>query len=283
MNGVSSPLPVAIVTGASSGFGLLTATALAKEGFRVIATVREPGREAALMEEAERAGVAGRIECLPLDVTDHAGVLHVAATVFSRFGRIDVLVNNAGFALGGFAEEVPIAEWRRQFETNFFGLVAMTQAVLPHMREQKHGTIVNVSSVSGLAGLPGYAPYAASKFAVEGFSESLRLETADFGVKVVLVEPGAYRTAIWAKGFAQINRPHDSPYRAKLDRILAYSRRTAETAPDPREVADAIVEIALARSPKLRYPLGRGSRMLRLAKAVVPWKWYERAVLRMLR
>jgi NAD(P)-dependent dehydrogenase (short-subunit alcohol dehydrogenase family) len=283
MHSGQTATPVAVVTGASSGFGLLTAVALAKAGYIVVATVRDPARSAALTQEAKLAGVSERIECMPLDVTDHEAIENASAAVIDRHGRIDVLVNNAGFALGGFAEEVPIAEWRRQFETNFFGLVAMTQAVLPHMRARRSGTIVNVSSVSGLVGLPGYAPYAASKHAVEGFSESLRLEMADFGLKVVLIEPGAFRTDIWAKGFAQIRRTEHSPYRAKLDRVLDYSRRTAETAPAPQAVAEAIVRIVLARSPKLRYPLGRGSRMLSLVKAIIPWKWYERAVSRMLR
>ncbi|AIQ12557.1 SDR family oxidoreductase [Paenibacillus durus] len=269
---------VALVTGASSGFGLLTAVKLAEQGFKVIAAMRDPLRKEDLERLAERSGVLDRLHVMRMDVTDPAGIEQAVSGVLAAYGRIDVLVNNAGYAAGGFVEEVPMEEWRRQLETNFFGLVAVTKAILPAMRERRTGLIINIGSVSGLAAFPGFAPYAASKFAVEGFSESLRHEMSPFGVKVVLLEPGAYRTAIWNKGLSQISTTDGSPYQARLDAVLRYARKSADTAPDPQEVADLIGRIVQMRSPRLRYVLGRGSRLMIGGRNLLPWGWFERIV-----
>jgi NAD(P)-dependent dehydrogenase (short-subunit alcohol dehydrogenase family) len=199
-----------------------------------------------------------------------------------KYNRIDVLVNNAGFAIGGCVEDVPLEDWRLQFETNFFGLVALTQAVLPFMRQQQQGKIINVSSISGRLGFPGYAAYAASKFAVEGFSESLRHELLPFGVYVVLVEPGAYKTEIWGKGFAAIRTSPNSPYRNQLDAVLRYSHKAAETAPNPQDIANLIANIAAKSYPKLRYPSGKGASLTLWSKAMLPWKWFERMLQKLL-
>ncbi len=276
------PGPVAMITGTSSGFGLLTAIALAKAGYRVVATMRDLARSGGLLEAARRDGVEPMIECRQLDVTDHSTIRQTVERVIETHNQIDLLVNNAGFAVGGFVEEIPLTEWSRQLETNVFGLIAVTKAVLPHMRARRQGKIVNISSVSGLFGFPGYAPYATSKFAVEGFSEALRLEMLPFGIHVVLVEPGAYKTDIWAKGFDQIETAADSPYREKLEAVLSYSRQTAAAAADPAEVAAQVVAIARSPYPKLRYPLGKGARMLIWLKAILPWKWIEQAVVKKL-
>lgn len=269
---------VALITGTSSGFGLLTAVKLAGMGYRVVATMRNASDKAALLEKAQQRGAASLIEVMQLDVTRHEQIERVVEEVAARYGTIDVLVNNAGFSVGGFVEEVPMDAWRQQMETNFFGLVAVTKAVLPIMRERRSGTIVQIGSVSGRIGFPGYAPYAASKYAVEGFSESLRHELAPFGVRVVVVEPGAYRTPIWKKGLADIRIRPDSPYATMLQAVLAYSRRAGETAPDPQEVADLIGKLVTFRSPRLRYALGRGSKLTLWAKALLPWAWFERAI-----
>ncbi|MFD2329013.1 SDR family oxidoreductase [Cohnella sp. GCM10020058] len=274
----------ALVTGASSGFGLLIAIELAKRGYRVVAAMRDPVKQAALMQQAELAGSAGRIEVVRLDVTDEAAIETAVAGMLRSYGRIDALVNNAGMAVGGFVEEVPMAAWRAQMETNFLGLVAMTRAVLPAMRAQGHGTIIQMGSVSGLWGIPGFGAYAASKFAVEGFSESLRHEVAPFGIRVALVEPGAYRTAIWAKGFAEMHARPDSPYAGALDAVLRIARRTAETAPDPREVAELVGRLAdKRRISRLRYPIGRGARLLPLAGRLLPWQAIEAVTRRLMR
>jgi NAD(P)-dependent dehydrogenase (short-subunit alcohol dehydrogenase family) len=275
--------PIALITGTSSGFGLLTALTLARKGYKVIATMRDLSRKDELVQQAEQAGVLERIHLMTLDVTDESSVASAIHAVNELFGRIDVLVNNAGFAVGGYVEEVSMEAWRLQMETNFFGLIAVTKAVLPIMRMQRTGLIINVSSVSGLTGFPGYAPYAASKFAVEGFSESLRQEMLSFGVRVVLVEPGSFRTPIWGKGIAGIHSSEGSPYHTRLEEVLRYSRRTAETAPDPQEVAELIGRITEKRAPKLRYPVGKGSRVLMLGKMLLPWKVLEGIIARSLR
>ncbi|MDG0809163.1 SDR family oxidoreductase [Cohnella rhizosphaerae] len=274
----------ALVTGASSGFGLLIAVELAKRGYRVAAVMRDTGKQAALMQAAEQAGAGGRIETVKLDVTSAEAIEAAVADMLRRSGRIDVLVNNAGMAVGGFAEEVPMSAWRTQMETNFLGLVAMTRAVLPAMRAQGGGTIVQMSSVSGLWGIPGFGAYAASKFAVEGFSESLRHEVAPFGIRVALVEPGAYRTAIWAKGFADMHAQPDSPYAGALAAVLRMARRTAASAPDPREVAELVGRLAdKRRLSRLRYPIGRGARLLPLVVRLLPWRVVEAATRRAMR
>ncbi|NUU64097.1 SDR family oxidoreductase [Paenibacillus agri] len=269
---------VALITGSSSGFGLLTAITLAKKGFKVAATMRNLSRNSELEQRARQEGVLDKLYFIHMDVTDQASIDMAVAKVTATFGRIDMLVNNAGYAVGGFVEEVTMDDWRGQIETNLFGLIAVTKAVLPLMRRQESGTIINVGSISGLSGFPGYAPYAASKFAVEGFSESLRHEMSPFGIKVVIVEPGSFRTAIWGKGLDSITTSPDSPYRERLDAVLSYTRKTAESAPDPQQVADLIGRIAGMSSPRLRYPIGKGTRILRWAKTLLPWKWLERII-----
>lgn len=280
-----SRMPIAIITGASSGFGQLAAVELARQGFTVIATMRNLSKQGQLLQLAQQAGVIERIECLELDVTDSRQIGLLVDEMIQRHQRIDVLVNNAGLALGGMVEEIPMNDWREQMETNFFGLVAMTQAVLPQMRAQRSGKIINVSSISGRIGFPGFAPYAASKFAIEGFSESLRLELLPHGIHVALVEPGSYKTNIWSKGFDRLPTQEaaaNSPYQQQLEAILAYTRQTADQAGDPQEVAAAIAMIARSKSPKLRYLMGRGTRISVWGKAILPWTWFERIVLRQL-
>ncbi|WP_087071248.1 SDR family oxidoreductase [Paenibacillus bovis] len=271
----SAPNRVALITGSSSGFGLLIALNLAQQGFVVIATMRDLARRTALEEQAARQGVADRIQYLQLDVNEEHSITAAVQTIFRQHGQIDVLINNAGYAAGGFVEHVPMHAWRDQLETNVFGLIAVTRAVLPIMRKQRNGLIINMSSISGLAAFPGYAPYATSKFAIEGFSESLRHEMAPFGIKVVLVEPGSYRTDIWSKGLGSIHTKPDSPYQPQLDAVLRYSRHSAEHAPDPRQVADLIGRIVHQRRPRLRYPVGQGSGLLVLARKLLPWSWLE--------
>lgn len=270
---------IALVTGASSGFGLLISTALARGGYRVVATMRDPDRREPLMQEADRLGVGDRLEVVRLDVTDPVSIEAAVAHIMERYGRIDALVNNAGYAVGGFSEEVPLEAWRAQMETNFIGVVAATQAVLPIMRRQREGTVIQIGSVSGRIGLPGYGAYAASKFAVEGFSESLRLEVAPYGIRVYLVEPGAYRTPIWDKGFAAIHAKPDSPYGKMLNSVLGFARKSAESAPHPREVAGLVARLAASgRTRKLRHPIGRGARSLVTAVRFLPWRWIETAI-----
>ncbi|HET6181750.1 MAG TPA: SDR family NAD(P)-dependent oxidoreductase, partial [Candidatus Sulfotelmatobacter sp.] len=191
---------IALITGSSSGFGLLTSIELAKAGFHVVATMRDFARRDRLDQAASAAGVAARIDIRGLDVTKFDSIPGFMDSVLRDYGRVNVLVNNAGFAVAGFAEDIKLEELRLQFETNFFGAVAMTKAVLPPMRRQRSGHIIQVSSIVGLLGSVTVSSYAASKHALEGWSESLRLELNALGIKVVLVEPGAFQTGIWKRG-----------------------------------------------------------------------------------
>ncbi|MFC5406124.1 SDR family oxidoreductase [Cohnella soli] len=281
---MASKTKIALITGASSGFGLLIAVALASKGYRVVATMRNPEQQSQLMQESERVGVCNNIEVVQLDVTDDSSIAEAVAHTIDKYGRIDALVNNAGFAVGGVIEEVPMEAWRAQLETNFFGLVAVTRAVLPHMRSQREGAVIQIGSVSGKVGLPGYGAYASSKFAIEGFSESLRHEVAPFGIRVYIVEPGAYRTSIWSKGFANMHTQPNSPYERQLNAVLHFSRKTADTAPPPQEVADLVARLASQKSQRrLRYPVGHGSRLLIVAGKLLPWLWIEAAVRKVLK
>lgn len=274
---------IALVTGTSSGFGLLIAIALAKKGITVIATMRDLTRKTELERIAKQKGISEHIHYLQIDVTDSHSIQTAIHHIQERYKTIDILVNNAGYAVGGFIEHVPMATWRAQLETNVFGLIEVTRTVLPIMRQQKYGYIINMSSVSGLSAFPGYAPYATSKFAIEGFSESLRHEMAPFNIHVVLVEPGSYRTSIWEKGLADIPTAPDSPYQASLEKILSYSRKSAVSAPDPQEVADLITAIVHKRTPRLRYAIGEGSMILIWARKLLPWRVLEWVIGRAIR
>jgi NAD(P)-dependent dehydrogenase (short-subunit alcohol dehydrogenase family) len=190
----------ALITGASSGFGLLTAVTLARRGWRVLATMRDLSRAGRLEEAAREAGVWERIELCALDVTRLEQIEALAAGLTLRGTPLHAVVNNAGFAVAGFAEDVSDAELRRQFDTNFFGAAAVTRAFIPLFRRQGFGHIVMVSSVSGRSAFPGVGSYAASKFALEGWTEALRLEMKPLGIQVALVEPGSFATSIWTQG-----------------------------------------------------------------------------------
>jgi NAD(P)-dependent dehydrogenase (short-subunit alcohol dehydrogenase family) len=272
------PDKIALITGSSSGFGLLTSIELAKAGFRVIATMRDLSRRDRLDQAATAAGVAGQLDIRALDVTNFQALPAVVDAVVRDHGRLDVLVNNAGFAVAGFAEDIKLEELRRQFETNFFGAVAMTKAALPTMRRQHAGHIIMVSSIGGLLGSVSVSSYSASKHALEGWSESLRLEVNALGIKVVLVEPGAYLTDIWTRGAVmgekatQETSPNIQRILRMRDRIQALPKR------DPIEVARLITSIAQDPNPKLRYLVGRDAKIQLAMKRILPWKRFEKVI-----
>ncbi len=265
---------IAVVTGSSSGFGLLTVVDLAKAGFRVVASMRDLNRRGALDQAA--AGVADRIDLRRLDVTDSASIPTFVEGVIRDYGRIDVLVNNAGFAMAGFAEDLKLEEIRRQFDTNFFGAVAMTKAVLPIMRRQQSGHIIMISSIGGLVGLAGLGSYEASKHALEGWSESVRLEVNPFGIKIVLVEPGSYETDIWTRNAVLGEKTQDpsSAYSARSQRLREFAGKIRKR--DPIEVARLVVRIAQDPNPTLRYLVGPDAHIQLCMKRVLPWKWFEK-------
>jgi NAD(P)-dependent dehydrogenase (short-subunit alcohol dehydrogenase family) len=272
------PDKIALITGASSGFGLLTAIELAKNGFRVVATMRDLARRARLDQAAAAAGIAAQLDIRALDVTNFDSLPGFLDAVVAAHGRLDVLVNNAGFAVAGFAEDIQLEELRRQFETNFFGAVAMTKAVLPTMRRQRSGHIIQISSIGGLAGAITASSYSASKHALEGWSESLRLELNPLGIKVVLVEPGAFATDIWTRG-AVMGKQATTQASPNFERTLRM-RDVIQKLPkaDPIAVARLISTIARNPNPKLRYTVGRDAKIQLALKRILPWKWHEKVI-----
>ena len=274
---------VAVITGSSSGIGLLTAIELARSGYRVVATMRDLSRRTRLDEAAERAGVAGQLDLRRLDVTETDTIPALVDAVVRDHGRIDVLVNNAGFAMAGFVEDLRLAEIRQQFETNFFGHVAMTKAVLPLMRRQRSGHIIMVSSITGRVGQPVLGSYSSSKFALEGWSEALRIETFSLGIRVVLVEPGSFATDIWGRN-AKIGEDvfrADSPNRERGERFAAMVKKLHK--PDAIVVARLIARIAANPNPKLRYRIGFDAHLQRWLRALLPWRIYEKMVAKAVR
>ena len=270
---------VILVTGCSSGIGRATALALAKRGHRVFASARNRNDLAELERRDNLATVA-------LDVTDPATIAAAVETVLSRAGRIDVLVNNAGYGQYGAVEEVTTDEWRAQFEVNLFGSVAVTQAVLPAMRRQRRGTIINVSSVAGKVSIPFAAPYCASKHALEAVSDALRVEIAPFGIHVVLVEPGPIETRFGDRarsGVApMLSRP--GPYRelyALAERAMDGEFQKGKLPAE--EVARVIVDAIESERPRPRYPVGRIARALIALRRVLPDRWLDGQMRRALR
>ena len=270
----------AVITGTSSGFGLLTAVELARNGFQVVATMRDLGRRSALDQAASAAGVSGKIDVRRLDVTETDSIPSTVDAIQHDYGRIDVLVNNAGFAVAGFVEDLTLQEIRLQFETNFFGTVALTKTVLPIMRAQHSGHIIMLSSVGGLHGSPVISSYSASKHALEGWSESLRLEVRTLGIRVVLIEPGAYATDIWTRnahfgdGVADVRSPNFERGRRMQEHVGKMPKR------DPIEVARLIARVAQDPNPRMRYLIGPDARIQMWLKRALPWKWHERIVAR---
>ena len=270
---------IAVVTGASSGIGLLSAVELARDGFFVVATMRDPSRRLRLDEAAQEAGVQDSIDVRRLDVNEAASLPEIIRGIARDHQRIDVLLNNAGFASSGFAEDMRIEELRQQLDTNFFGHVAMTQAVLPVMRQQRSGHIIMVSSICGLLGQPVISSYTASKFALEGWSESLRIELRSLGIRVALVEPGAFKTDIWDRNvrIGSLALSPKSPNRERARRFVEYVRNNVPKR-DARKVARLIVRIARNPNPRLRYRIGPDAEMGYWVRRLLPWKIYEKLI-----
>ena len=272
---------VALITGASSGFGLLTAVTLARRGWQVLATMRDLNRRNKLEEAAQAAGVLDRIEFLALDVTNAGQIAALAASISVRPTPLDAIVNNAGFAMAGFAEDVSDAELRSQFDTNFFGAAAVTRAFLPQLRRQGAGYIVMVSSISGRMGCPGVGSYAAAKFALEGWTETLRLEVRPLGIQVVLVEPGSFETDIWTRNAILSTGTQDaqSPNAARITRLLE-RMESGKPKASPQIVADGIAAILDNPRPKLRYVFGRDAKMILMLRRLLPWSALERLLVK---
>ena len=247
---------VAIVTGSSSGIGLDTSVTLARNGFLTYATMRNLDKSSIVKAAAEKEKLP--IKIVQLDVTDDQSVSNAIQTIVSETGRIDILVNNAGYGLIGAFEDLSIDEIKILYETNVFGLMRVTQAVLPIMRKRKSGIIVNVSSGAGLFGYPGGSAYVSTKFAVEGLTESISYELGQFGIKVVLIEPGFIKTNfVNAMAIAKKVQDPNSPYSQMMQRIQASSSKMAKSGSSVDVVSKAILEAVTSKSPNLRYLAGK--------------------------
>ena len=243
-------MAVIFITGSSTGIGLATAVAFGRAGHNVYATMRNPDRAPELASIAAKERLP--IKVLPMDVDNDASVGNAVAGVLAESGRIDVLVNNAGIAVTGPVEELPLAEFRRVMETNYFGALRCIQAVVCGMRERRSGHIINVSSIQGRMSIPSYAAYAASKWALEAASEALAQEAKSFGIKVSIVEPGMIATPVWDK---RREVPANTRYRQER-RIHALVNALLKQPVTPFVVADKIVEIVQSKTWKLRHTVG---------------------------
>lgn len=261
---------VIIITGASSGIGYHSAELLGKKGYVVYAMARRVDR----IEELVSLGV----KPLFLDLTQEASIQNCVKRVLVEQGRIDVLVNNAGYGLYGPIEEVDLAEARAQFEVNLFGLASLTQQVIPIMRQQKGGIIINISSVAGRFTSYFGAWYHSTKYALEAFSDALRMELSDFGIKVIIIEPGGIKTP-W--GLLTADKLEDSTkggvYAPKAKRIANKMRRlyTSKILSSPRIIAQKIAEVVDKRRPKARYLIGFGAKPLVFLHTILPTRLFD--------
>lgn len=267
---------IVLLTGCRSGFGRLAAAAAARAGHTVYAGVRDPARSPELLESTRGLSVIP----IALDVTDAAQREAAVARIVQEHGRLDALVNNAGVALAGFQETIADDELRQLFEVNVFAVHALTRLCLPHLRASR-GIVINVSSMAAQQPMPGLGAYAASKFALEGMSESLRHELRPFGVRVVLVEPGPYRTDIFERNrWNARGMEAPGPYARFAERMEALLASAERRMGDPQEVADLIVRLLSQKSPRLRHALGPGVRARLLLRNGLPFEAFERILAR---
>jgi NAD(P)-dependent dehydrogenase (short-subunit alcohol dehydrogenase family) len=275
-------MPTVLITGTSTGFGRVTTELLAARGWRVFATMRDLERKDALERALRDAGLSERVTFVQLDVTDPASIEAAVATALSETGNaLDAVVHNAGVAVAGVLEDLSDADIQRVMGTNFFGVLKLTRALLPIFREQRRGRIVLLSSQSALAGQPGNSMYCASKWALEGWAESLAYEVDPFGIDVVLIEPGPYRTEIWNNTKWVV--PSSSAYLSWLKLLRhAADRHQAKTSRDPKEVALVVAKALEARRPRFRYQVGPFAKLDYFLRGKMPTKLIRRGTTRYL-
>jgi NAD(P)-dependent dehydrogenase (short-subunit alcohol dehydrogenase family) len=256
---------VILITGASSGLGRATATFLALQGHVVYGTSRNPGTE----------GMPFRL--IPMDVTSHQSVASAVESVVAAEGRIDVLINNAGMGIGGAVESFSDEEILLQMDTNFTGLARVTAAVLPHMRNRKSGKIINISSIGGIIGLPFQGLYSAAKFAVEGYSEALAMEVKPWNIRVVVVNPGDFKTGFTGSRTMTRKDSSGSDYSERAQRAVGIMGKDEQSGCDPMLMGRTIGRIVASKNPKYRFIVGRFDQKLiatirhLLPPAVIRW------------
>jgi short-subunit dehydrogenase len=269
---------VALITGCSSGIGYETSILLAKNGFKTYATMRNTDKGNKLKEISDKENLDLKI--IKLDVTDDYSIKNAINEIVEETDRIDVLVNNAGNNIAGAVEDLSIEEFKEQFETNFFGLIRVTKVVLPIMRKQNSGIIVNLSSIVGKMAIPLNSAYVSSKFAVEGFSESIRYELEDFGIKVILIEPGVIKSNFYENIKMAKNSLMDptSVYQPITQKIFEAFLPMLEYAFPTKIVADAILEAVTSDNPHIRYAVGDDAKSIIEARKELSDKEFEKWV-----
>jgi short-subunit dehydrogenase len=256
-----------LITGASSGFGLILATNLHQKGFNVIGTSREP--------EKYKGKFAFKL--LPLDISDENSIKSFTELLFTQIKQLDVLVNNAGYMVTGLAEETAIEVGRQQFETNFWGTVKVTNSLLPYFRKQRHGKIITVSSFVGLIGLPNLSYYSASKHAVEGYFESLRFELNQFNIKVSMVEPVWFKSNLGNHAVSSTGNIID--YDLYRKQVNAFTKKGLDEAEAPDAVVKAIAKLIDTKEPKFSNPVGKMTGMILFLQSYAP-KMFESSILK---
>jgi len=270
---------VILITGCSSGFGLLTAARLASKGHHVVGTMRDLNKRAALEAEVKKRG--GVIDILRLDVRDKHSIQETIKEIGSKYGYIDVLVNNAGYAVGGFFEDLTEEEIRDLIETNFFGVQNVIREALPLMRPRKKGKIINISSVSGFYGSPCFGAYNASKWALEGFSESLRHELKPFGIDVLLIEPGMYKTKIFYENARTAKNFHneESPYYGFSKSLEQRVRQKVDDChKNPEDISILVEKLINAKNPAFRNIPDIESQIFYLLRKFLPERVFNRMI-----
>jgi NAD(P)-dependent dehydrogenase (short-subunit alcohol dehydrogenase family) len=256
-----------LITGTSSGIGQLTAIYFAQQGWNVAATMRNPN-------QAKGFDGLANLRVYALDVTDNNSIRSAIDSAIRDFGRIDVLVNNAGFGTDGVFEAMSDEVIQAQFNTNVFGLMRMTRSIIPHMRDRGSGTIVQIASMGGRIAFPLYSIYHSSKWAVEGFSESVQYELAPLGIRVKIVEPGAIKTEFYTEGRKSIPGENLPMYRSIVAKADQVSQGSGQNGEPPALVAQMVFRAATDRRNKLRYPVGKPAPLLLTLRKLLPDSWY---------
>lgn len=275
-------MPSALITGTSTGIGHVTTEVLAARGWRVFATMRDLTRKKSLESALRNGGLEERVTFEQLDISSRESIHAAVASILSQTkNTLDAVVHNAGIAVAGALEDLPESEIRRVMETNFFGVLELTRTLLPIFRAQRRGRIVLVSSQAAFAGQPANSIYCASKWALEGWAESLAYELDAFGIHLIVIEPGPYRTQIWRSTPRIL--PPESPYLPWLRQVsFGADRHEARAARDPNEVAVVIAGALEAPRPRFRYPVGFFARLDHFLRGKIPTRLIRRGTARYL-